>query len=158
MTDQAPLASTLRALANSAERMLGDRLQSVGITVPQLEFLTFIAANPGCCGADAAEAAHVSPATGTTVLNNLVAKRLIETEPAYKGHRNSIAITEAGVEVIAQAQCAVVKVEKRLAAALGAQAVRKLPNAVEALQPHLPPRAWRRNGKTAAASSNKSIR
>lgn len=132
--------TTLRALTNNTERLLTERLRPVGITVPQLEFLTWIAAHPECSGADVADATHVSPQTGTTVLHNLAVKRLISISPG-KGRRNRITVTADGAAAITQAQGAVAEVEKHLTAALGDKhAARSLNSAVTALQPHLPQR------------------
>lgn len=155
MTDQTPLTTTLRALAGDTERLLGDRLRPTGITVPQLEFLTWIAAHPECCGADVAEAVHVSPQTGTTVLHNLLAKKLIRVKPA-KGRRNSITVTARGTAAVAQAQDAVAEVEKHLAAALGGDVAHAFAGAVTALQPHLPQRGWQRKPKATTNSKSKA--
>lgn len=149
--------AALRALTSDTERILSDRLRPAGVTVPQLEFLSYIAANPKCCGADIAEAVHVSPQTGTTVLGNLVGKRLITVKPAPKGRRNTITVTARGAAVITQAQNAVADVEKHLAAALGKDTARSLAGAVTALQPHLPQRGWH-SEKSASRAKPKALR
>lgn len=142
--------TTLRALTNNTERLLTERLRPVGITVPQLEFLTWIAAHPECSGADVADATHVSPQTGTTVLHNLTVKRLIHISPG-KGRRNRITVTADGTAAIAQARGAVAEVEKYLTTALGGKdAARSLDNAVTALQPHLLRRGSKKKTKTKA--------
>lgn len=141
MTDQTPLTATLRALTNGTERLLADRLRHLDLTVPQMEFLAILAANPGHSGADAAKDAHVSPQAGTTILRNLTVKQLITVRHVPgKGRRNEITVTAHGKDVLGQAQEAIADVEKRLAALLGTEAASRLGFTVSALEPHLPKR------------------
>lgn len=133
------ITTTLRVLAGDTERLLAERLRPVGLTVAQMQFLTVLAANPGHCGADVAGAVHVTPQTGTTVLRNLVSKRLITVRRVPgMGHRNRISVTARGKETLGRAQDAVADVDKRLAALLGAEARFRLADSINALQPHLP--------------------
>lgn len=137
------ITATLRALTGDTERLLTEQLRPIGLTVPQMQFLTVLTANPGHCGADVAEAVHVSPQTGTTVLQNLVAKRLITVRHVPgKGRRHKITVTARGKKALDQATEAVADVEKRLAALLGPEAAFRMADAIGALQPHLPSRMW----------------
>jgi DNA-binding MarR family transcriptional regulator len=137
------VTAALRALTADTETILTGRLRPIGITVPQMEFLTILAADPTHSGSSAAKAAHVSPQTGTTVLHNLAARRLITVKHVRgTGRRNTIALTAAGRRTLAQAREAVADVEGRLKALLGTEAVAKIADTTSALQPHLPPRGW----------------
>lgn len=138
-----PITTTLRTLTADTDRLLADRLKPIGITVPQWQFLTVLAANPDHCGADLAEASHVTPQTGTTILQNLVTKRLITVQPATgQGRRNKITITSLGTETLGKAQEAVAEVETRLAGLLGTDASSQPAGTVTALQQYLPTRTW----------------
>lgn len=135
------ITTSLRALANGTERMLADRIRHLDLTVPQLEYLAILAANPDYSGADTAEEAHVSPQTGTTILRNLIIKRLITVRHVPgMGRRNEITVTAHGKNTLGQAQEAVADVEKRLRALLGPEAASMLNGAVTSLQKHLPKR------------------
>lgn len=139
MNNTTSISADLRALTNSAERLLAEQLRPIGITVAQMEFLGIFAANPGYSGADAAKDAHVTPQTGSTVLHNLITRRLVTVkQKPGSGHRNTITVTKAGTEALAQAQEAVADVEKRLRALLGTEAAFLIPAATNALQPYLP--------------------
>lgn len=138
MTDQAPLATTLRTLTGDTERLLGARLHPLGLTVPQMQFLAYFAANPGHSGADAARDSHVSPQTGTTILRNLTAKHLITVQHVPgNGRRNDVTVTPRGKDLLGQAQEAVADVEQRLAVLLGTKAAARLNRAATALEPRL---------------------
>jgi DNA-binding MarR family transcriptional regulator len=146
------IATTLRTLTADTERLLADRLRPIGITVPQMQFLTDLAANPDHCGADLAKASHVSAQTGTTILQNLVAKRLITVRHVPgKGRRNRVTVTARGTETLSRAQAAVADVEKQLAALLGTETSRRMATTLTALQPHRPTRTPKPKKKTAGA-------
>jgi DNA-binding MarR family transcriptional regulator len=139
-----PVTTTLRCLTGDVERLLADRLQPVGLTVPQMQFLADFAANPGHCGADASTACHVSPQTGTTIMQNLVAKRYITAKRlAGHGRRHQVTVTARGKEALARAVEAVADVEKQVTEILGPDVTNRLATAVTDLQPHLPARGWR---------------
>lgn len=135
------ITTTLRTLAHDTEWLLADRLRHLDLTVPQLEYLAILAANPDHSGADTARDAHVSPQTGTTILRNLITKQLITVRHVPgAGRRNEITVTAHGKDTLGQAQEAVADVEKRLRTLLGPDAVRQLGDAVTSLQKHLPKR------------------
>lgn len=132
------ITTVLRSLAGDVERLLADRLRPIGITVSQMQFLAYFAANPGHSGADAARDSHVSPQTGTTILQNLTSKQLITVQHmAGGGRRNDVTVTPRGKDLLGQAQEAVADVEQRLAALLGTKAAARLNRAVAALEPRL---------------------
>lgn len=136
------VTTTLRSLTGDVERILTDRLQPVGLTVPQMQFLAYFAAGTDRCGADAARDSHVSPQTGTTILQNLAAKKYIATKAGH-GRRNRITVTARGKEALSRAQDAVADVEKQVATLLGENTVTQIANALTQVQPHLPQRGWR---------------
>jgi len=121
--------------------------------VPQMEFLAIFDANPQYSGADAAKAAHVTPQTSSTVMQNLAAKRLIAVKQIRgAGHRNNVTVTKRGAEVLTQAREAVADVEKRLSALLGSEAAFRMADSINALKPYLPertpnPKAWPKTAK-----------
>lgn len=118
---------TLRAVARDTSNLLGEQLRPVGLTVPQYEFLATLAANPDYSGAQAAHANHITPQTGTILLQNLTAQGLI-TAVWIKGtgRRHTITVTDAGHEVLAKANAIAEQVENKVAKRLGEIACRKL--------------------------------
>lgn len=137
------ITATLRALTSDMECLLADKLRPLGITVPQMEFLAVFTANPEYSGADAAKAAHVTPQTGSTVMQNLARKRLITVKQVRGGgHRNTITITKRGADILTRAQGAVADVEERLSALLGPEAKFRIADSISALKPYLPQRTW----------------
>lgn len=134
-----PVTTVVHVLANDTERLLVDRLRPIDVTVPQLRFLTYFAANPGHAAADACRDSHVSPQTGTTILQNLIAKRFVTVERVPGGgRRNEVTVTDQGKDVLDRTMKAIADVEKLLAGLLGDATVHELGNAVTALEPHLP--------------------
>lgn len=127
MTDTAGTIQTLRAVARDVSNSLGEQLRPLGLTVPQAEFLAAVAAMPGCSGADAARACHITPQTGTILLRNLTAQGLITAvRIAGAGRRHIITVTDAGHEALAKAQAITAGMETDLTSRLGDTARRKL--------------------------------
>jgi len=127
MTDTAGTIQALRSVARDVSNTLDRQLRPLGVTVPQVEFLTALATNPGCSGADASRACHITPQTGTILLHNLTAQGLIEaTRIPGTGRRHTIAVTDAGHEVLAKASAIIGAAEDALATRLGVITCRKL--------------------------------
>lgn len=121
------VTADLRALTASIERQMRDRLQPVGLTVPQMELLAVLDADPAHNGTSAARAAHVSPQTGTAILHNLAVKQLITVKHVSgTGRRNTITVTDAGRKALTQAREAVADVNERLAVLLGPEVVARI--------------------------------
>lgn len=133
------ITAALRMLVNDTERLLINRLRPLDLTVPQLRFLADFAANPDHSGADAARASHLSPQTGTIILQNLILKQFITVQRVPgTGNRHKVTVTDCGKDVLNQALEAIAGVEKLLADLLGDNAAIEIGNVVTALQPHLP--------------------
>lgn len=155
-----PITTTLRALTADTETLLAARLRPLGITVPQLEFLTVYATQPDSCGADAARACHVTPQTGTSVLRGLTNRGLIKAKRIPgNGRRHVITVTPAGHKTLADARTATRDIEERLSALLGTEAAFRMQDATKVLEtqvaggrPKYTPTAKTRGGGKAKAS------
>ncbi|WP_330332405.1 MarR family transcriptional regulator [Streptomyces sp. NBC_00536] len=96
-------------------------LKPAGVTVPQYSALLWLAENPGISAAALARLCGVTPPTMNTVLKNLQERGLIERSP-HEWHRNVLEtrLTDEGRAVVAVADAAAVRVERKLAAEFSA--------------------------------------
>ena len=91
-------------------------LKPAGLTVPQYAALLWLCENPGISAAALARACGVTPPTMNTVLKNLQERGLIERTP-HEWHRNVLEtrLTEAGRQIMTDADARAVRVERALA-------------------------------------------
>ncbi|RZT29619.1 MarR family winged helix-turn-helix transcriptional regulator [Cupriavidus agavae] len=116
------LAYLLRQ-ASAANRLQLERaLDDLGVTVPQFFVLTMLGAYPGASGADVARLALLTPQTVSVIMNNLEKLGAIERQPhPVHGRIQTIALTEAGLELLGHCKTRATEVDKALRAGLTAE-------------------------------------
>src|SRR3954465_1881824 len=95
-----------------------EALRDTGLTLPQYTVLLVLAASPGSfSAAQLARVSLVTPQTMSTIIANLEAKGLIaRTRSAQHLQMLAITVTDAGRDLVEQAQAPTRAVEDRMAA------------------------------------------
>lgn len=113
------LAYLLRQ-ASAANRLNMERaLADLGVTLPQFFVLTMLGAYPGASGADVARLALLTPQTVSVIMTNLEKMGAIAREPhPVHGRIQTIALTDAGRDLLAQCKVRANDVDRQLRAGL----------------------------------------
>jgi len=90
--------------ASAATRLATERaMADLGVTHPQFLVMTMVNAYPGCSSADVARLTMLTPQTISLIVGNLEsAGRLARTPSASHGRVQEMALTEAGVALLAE--------------------------------------------------------
>lgn len=116
-----PAAERLGSYVKRAEQALNAAksaaLKPAGVTVPQYAALLFLTENPGISAAALARLCGVTPPTMNTILTNLQDRALIERTP-HAWHKNVLEtrLTDAGEEIMKNADARAIRVERAVAA------------------------------------------
>ena len=120
----------------------GRALAPFGLNVSQYATLLVLVDNPGTPGAELARQCLVTPQAITTVLANLEQRGLIQRRP-HRYHRTlrEVHLTEAGRQLVAQADQVALDVEARLVDGLSEHEVDLLQRALRRCADNLAPGA-----------------
>ena len=81
------------------------RTHGQGLSVPQFRTLLFVARNPGCSLAAAAEHLGITPATASATVDRLVRQGLMERTPAHMERRRvQLVVTDDGQMLVRTAR------------------------------------------------------
>lgn len=113
------VAHLLRRAAHAVRLRLDHVLAEVDLTPPQFAVLTMISAYPGLSGADLARLTLLTPQTVSYIVSRLIAAGLLSRRPhAVHGRIRHLALTEAGIHLLALARSRVDAVERAMTAGL----------------------------------------
>ncbi len=112
----------LRRAHQISAAVFEDECRIVGLTPAQFGVLTVLQSNPGLDQSTLARALGFDKVTVLRVLRGLEGRGLVARSPAPQNKRNlSVALTDAGEQLLAQAQKPAEKAYRRLLAPLDAQ-------------------------------------